>query len=92
MINIDDEYILNAYEHGFILQKKSTIKDTESQNYGKTTFTDTKYYTTLESALNGYVEAKTRKYVSNEVEHSLQELLQEIKGFKQDIEKVLKGV
>lgn len=92
MIKIDDEYVLNAYEHGYILQKKSTIQDTESQNYGKTIYTNPKYYTTLESALNGYVQAKTRKYISKEAEQSLEELIQEVKGLQQHIEKISKGV
>lgn len=92
MIKIDDEYVLNAYEHGYILQKKSTVQDTESPNYGKTILTSTKYYTTLESALNGYVQAKTRKYISKEADQSLSELLQEVKGLQQHIEKISKGV
>lgn len=90
MIKIDDEYVLNAYEHGYILQKKTTVHDTESKNYGKTILTNPKYYTTLESALNGYIQAKTRKYISTEAEQSLSELLQEVKGLQQHIEKISK--
>lgn len=86
MIKIDDEYVINANENCYSLERKSIVQDVESQNYGKETKIVEGYYTTIESALNGYIKIKTRKYISSENENSLKELLDEIKK----IEKFLK--
>lgn len=84
MIKIDDEYLINANDKCYQLEIKSKIKDKNSKNYGKETRTVYGYYVTIEGALNGYIKAKTRKYISKDTEHTLNELLEEIKLF-QDI-------
>ena len=35
MVKIDDEYIINANESCYTLEKISNIEDTDSKNYGK---------------------------------------------------------
>ena len=79
MVNIDNEYVINANESCYTLERKSTVQDAESKNYGKEIKVIEGYYTSIESALNGYMKARTRKYISSENENSLKELLNEIK-------------
>ena len=79
MVNIDNEYVINANESCYTLERKSTVQDAESKNYGKETKIVEGYYTSIESTLNGYMKAKTRKYISSENENSLKELFEEIK-------------
>lgn len=92
MIRIDDEYILNANESCYILEKIGKIEDINSQNYGKETKIIQGYYTTIENALNGYIKVKTRKYVSNKNENSFLELLKNLKELKSKVNKILEGV
>ena len=87
MIKIDNEYIINANESCYTLEKIGQVEDTESQNYGKETKTIQGYYTTIENALNGYIKVKLRKYVSSETENTLKELLQQIR----DLQKFIKN-
>lgn len=91
MVKIDDEYIINANESCFTLERISTIEDTNSQNYGKEVRTIQGYYTSIENALNGYIKVKTRKYISKDVENSLQELLNEIKNIENYIQEKIGG-
>lgn len=79
MIRIDKEYIINANENCYSLEKISVVQDTNSKNYGKETRTTEGYYVSIESALRGYLKAKTRKYISSQNENTLKELLEEIK-------------
>ena len=85
MVRIDEEYILNANESCYTLEKVGTIQDPSSKNYGKETKIIQGYYTTVENALNGYLKAKTREYVSKETENTLKELIQIIKSFQEEI-------
>lgn len=84
MIILDNKYIITADESNYRLEVKSTVQETTSKNYGKETTTVQGYYSTIESALNGYIKARTRKYIAKDTEHTLNELLEEIKLF-QDI-------
>lgn len=90
MIKIDGEYIINANESCYTLEKIGQVEDTESQNYGKETKTIQGYYTTIENALNGYIKVKLRKYVSNETENTLKELLQQIEKLESYIKLITK--
>lgn len=91
MIKIDDEYLINANESCYTLEKISAIEDTNSQNYGKETRTIQGYYTTIESALNGYIKVKTRKYISKDTENNMKELLSEIKKLKEYLKETIGG-
>ena len=82
MIKIDDEYTINSNESCYTLERKSTVQDIESKNYGKETKIIEGYYTTLESVLKGYIKSKTKKYISNDNENSLKELIEEIKNIE----------
>lgn len=92
MVKIDDEYIINANESCYTLEKISTIEDTDSQNYGKEVRTIQGYYTGIENALNGYIKVKTRKYISKDTEDSLQELLNEITNTRNYIKEKIGGI
>ena len=62
MIILDDKYIITADENNYRLEIKSTVQEATSKNYGKEITTVQGYYSTIESALNGYIKARTRKY------------------------------
>ena len=82
MIKIDDEYLLNANENCYTLERISTIEDTSSPNYGKETKTIQGYYTTIESALNGYIKCQIRKFISKDTKNTFAELIKVIKNLK----------
>ena len=86
MIKIDEEYLINSNEKCYTLEKIGTIQDKESKNYGEEVKTIEGYYSTIESALNGYIREKTRRYISSSNINTLNDLLSEI----QKIDKELK--
>lgn len=90
MVKIDGEYIINANESCYTLEKIGKVEDIESQNYGKETKTVQGYYTTIENALNGYIKVKLRKYISNETENTMQEILEEIRKLQEYIKQITK--
>ena len=90
MVKIDDEYIINANESCYTLEKIGQVEDVESQNYGKETKTIQGYYTTIENALNGYVKVKLRKYISSETENTMKELLNQIEKLETYIKQITK--
>ena len=90
MVKIDDEYIINANESCYTLEKIGQVEDVESQNYGKETKVIQGYYTTIENALNGYVKVKLRKYVSSETENTMKELLEQIRKLQKYIKQITK--
>lgn len=92
MIVIDNEYLINADDSSYRLEIKGTVQDTTSKNYGKETRTVYGYYSTIESALNGYIKAKTRKYIAKETENTLDELLKEIKRIEKVVEDKFKKI
>ena len=92
MIILDDKYIITADENNYRLEIKNTIQETTSKNYGKEITTVQGYYSTIESALNGYIKVRTRKYISQETQNSLDELLKEVKRYEKIIEDNLKKV
>ena len=50
MVKIDDEYIINANESCYTLERISNIEDVNSKNYGKEVRTIYGYYTSIENA------------------------------------------
>lgn len=92
MIIIDKEYVINADDNCYRLDIKGKVQDENSKNYGKETLTTYGYYSTIESALRGYIKAKTRKYIAKETENTLDELLEEIKRFEEIIEDKFKKI
>ena len=93
MIKVTDRFYINANTNCYLLQEKTTIQDTKSENYGKEIFKDLGYYTSIENCLNGILKVTTREYISKEEEeNSVKELLEQIrsveeliKSFKLDI-------
>ena len=90
MVKIDNEYIINANESCYTLEKIGQVEDVESQNYGKETKIIQGYYTTIENALNGYIKLQLRKYMSRETENTMQELLEQIKKLQGYIKQITK--
>ena len=80
MIKITDKYYINASSNCYILQEKAVIQDTKSKNYGKETFKDLKYYTTIEDCIRGILKLETRKFINKHEENTLRELMQYVKG------------
>lgn len=91
MIKIDDEYIINATESCYTLEKIGQVEDVNSKNYGNETRTIYGYYTTLENLLKGYIEAKTRKFVSKKTINTFQELINEMKETRNVIKNIMEG-
>lgn len=79
MIKVTDRFYINATANCYTLQEKTIVKDTKSENYGKETYKDLGYYSTLENCLQGILKVVTREYISREEENSINELLKEIK-------------
>ena len=92
MIILDDKYIITADENNYRLETKNIVQETTSKNYGKEITTVQGYYSTIESVLNGYIKARTRKYISSDTENTLDELLKEIKRFEKVVEDKLKKI
>ena len=88
MIKIDDEYIINATENCYTLEKISTVQDCESQNYGKETKSIQGYYTSMQNALKGYLKCKMRKFVGQEKTNSINDFIK----YLDKIEKFLKDM
>ena len=85
MIKIDDEYLINANESCYTLERKTTIKDTNSKNYGKEVNEIEGYYTSIDGALNGYLKTKMRKYVSNEKENTILEAIKQLENLRLEV-------
>ena len=85
MIKIDNEYLINANESCYTLERKTTVKDTNSKNYGKEVNEIEGYYTSIDGALNGYLKIKMRKYVSSEKENTIKEAIKQIKDLRIEI-------
>ena len=85
MIKIDNEYLINANESCYTLERKTTIKDINSKNYGKQVNEIEGYYPNIDSALNGYLKIKMRKYVSSEKENTIQEAIKQLEGLKMGV-------
>jgi len=85
MVKLDDEFILTADENCFVLKRISIVQDKESKNFGKRVDIVEGYYPTIDSAINGYLKNKTRKYLIKEKENTLKELLDEINKLSKDI-------
>ena len=66
MIKIDEEYIINATETCYTLEKITTVQDAKSKNYGKETKIIKGYYTSMQSAFKGYLKCKMRKFAGQE--------------------------
>lgn len=90
MVKIDNEYIINANESCYTLEKIGQVEDVESQNYGKETKTIQGYYTTIENALNGYIKVKLRKYISSETENTMKELIKQIEKLEIYVKQITK--
>lgn len=80
MIKVTDRFYINANSNCYTLQEKTTVKDENSENYGKEIFKDLGYYTTLENCLKGILKTTTREYISREEENSIYELQKQIRN------------
>lgn len=85
MIKIDGEYLINANESCYTLERKTTVKDTNSKNYGKEVNEIEGYYASIDKALDGYLKVKMRKYVSREEENTIQEAIKQLENLKMEV-------
>ena len=86
MIKVTDRFYIDADSKNYVLKEKTMVQDTESQNYGKETFKDLGYYTTIETCLNGILKIATREFVSKNDVYTIQELKSYIKSFREYLE------
>ena len=85
MIKIDNEYLINANESCYTLERKTTVKDINSKNYGKELNEIEGYYTSIDGALNGYLKTKMRKYVSTEQENTIKEAINKLENLRIEV-------
>ena len=86
MIKIDEEYIINATETCYTLEKITTVQDAKSKNYGKETKIIQGYYTSMQSALKGYLKCKMRKFAGIEGTNTFYDFIK----YLEELEKSLK--
>lgn len=86
MIKVTDRFYIDADSKNYVLKEKTTVQDTESQNYGKETFKELGYYTTIESCLNGILKTTTREFISKSDIYTVQDLKSYIKSFRKYLE------
>ena len=79
MIKVTDRFYINASSNCYVLQEKTTVQDTKSENFGKEVFKDLGYYTTIENCLQGILKTITREFIAQEQENSIKELLTQVK-------------
>ena len=82
MIKIDNEYLINANESCYTLERKTKVTDENSKNYGKEVTIIEGYHTSIDGALNGYLKKQMRKYVSSEKENSIQEAIKKLEELR----------
>lgn len=85
MIKIDNEYLINANETCYTLERKTKIKDINSRNYGKEVNEIEGYYTSIDGALNGYLKIKMRKYVAKEEENTILEAIKQLESLRIEV-------
>ena len=86
MIKVTDRFYIDADTKNYVLKEKTTVQDTESQNYGKEVFKDLGYYQTIESCLNGILKTTTREFISKNEINTIQDLKSYIKSFREYLE------
>ena len=79
MIKITDRFYITANTNCYTLTEKTTVKDTESKNYGQDIFKDIGYYSTLEGCLNGILKTTIREFISKEEINNINDLKEQIK-------------
>ena len=85
MIKIDSEYFVNATESCYTLERKTTVKDVNSKNYGKEVSEIEGYYTSIDGALNGYLKVRMRQYISKEEENTIKEAIKKIEELRIEV-------
>ena len=85
MIKIDNEYLINANESCYTLERKTKVTDENSKNYGKEVTIIEGYYTSIDGALNGYLKTKMRKYVSTEQENTIKEAINKLENLRIEV-------
>ena len=88
MIKIDEEYIINATENCYTLEKITTVQDIKSKNYGKETKIIQGYYTTMQSVLKGYLKCKMRRFVDQDKINTINDFIK----YLNKLEKFLKDM
>lgn len=78
MIKVTDRFYITANANCYTLQEKRKVLDVNSENYGKDTFKELGYYSTLESCLKGILTTTTREYIGREDKNNIYELQKQI--------------
>lgn len=86
MVKLDDEFYISANSNCYILNRKTTVQDKESANYGKSILNNEGFYTSVESAIKGMLKIKIKEYLSKDTENSIKELQQYIKELQTAVE------
>lgn len=85
MIKINEIYYIDADTSNYTLKEKSTIQDEKSPNFGKETFKDVGYFSSLEHLLNCLLKKELRQFIGKEEEKTIKDMLEEIKRLREYI-------
>lgn len=87
MIEINERFYIGATQNQYVLKEKSTIKNKNSKNYGKTVYKDLGFYNELDGLLEGLLKVEIREFISEEGIKSLNDLIKQIKSIKKELKK-----
>lgn len=82
MVKINDKYYIDATNTCYTLKEKYVVSDESSKNYGETIYRDIGYYYSINNLLNAFLKMETRKFISEDTEHTLKELIQQVKSYE----------
>lgn len=92
MIIIDDKYFITADDKNYVLQEKSTVKNTKSKNFGKETYKVIGYFGKIEGLFKFLLDLKIKKYISANRENTIEQLFKKVKSIEKEIEKEFQNV
>lgn len=78
MVKVTERFYIDADSNCYSLKEKTTIQDETSKNFGKETYKDRGYYTTVEGCIEGILKITTREFVGKAEIQELKELKEEI--------------
>ena len=89
MVQVNKKFFIDADIHQFILKEKTTVKDKESENYGKEIYNILGYYGTMESAIKGLQKILLRREVMSK-DMNLKEVVKAITRINDEVTKIFK--
>lgn len=83
MIKLNNGYYINADRWNYILKKSHSKEGIQDKMIG--------YYSTLENAVMGYYDLRTKKQIQKE-EQDLKKAIEELKNIKEDLKNAVQNI